>query len=185
MIGIVDIPALETERLLLRGHTLADFPAYAAMWTDPAFVQFSGGTPLSEEDAWARFLKPPGHWHLLGFGFWAIEEKATRRFVGDVGFADQHRGIEPSLKDIPEIGWALAMQAQAKGYATEAALAAIEWGETHFGRGRTACTIHPDNLASINVAEKCGYREAARTVHKGSPTIVFFREPGAGVTQIV
>src|SRR5205807_7692335 len=111
------------------------FPLYAAMWADPAFVQFSGGAPLSEEDSWARFLKPPGHWHLLGFGFWAIEEKATRRFVGDVGFADQHRGIEPSLRGIPEIGWALAVQAQAKGHATEAALAAIEWGNSHFGLG--------------------------------------------------
>ena len=149
MNSTLDIPTLETERLILRGHTTADFAAYAAMWADPAFVKFSGGTPLSEEDAWARFLRPLGHWHLLGFGFWAIEEKLSHRFIGDVGFAEHRREIEPSLKGIPEIGWAIAVHAQGNGYATEAARAAIRWGDTRFGPVRTACTIHPANLASV------------------------------------
>ena len=177
MTSRLDIPSVETERLILRAHTRAEFEAYAAMWAEPAFVQFSGGTPLSEEDAWARFLRPLGHWHLLGFGFWAVEEKLSRRFVGDVGFAEHQREIEPSLKGIPEIGWALAVHAQGKGYATEAARAAIQWGELRFGGVRTACTMHPANFASVRIAEKCGYQEATRTVHKGNPTIVFFREP--------
>lgn len=177
MTSSLDIPALETERLILRGHTREDFAGYAAMWADPAFVQFSGGTPLSEEDAWARFLRPFGHWHLLGFGFWAIEEKLSHRFIGDVGFGEHQRDIEPSLKGIPEVGWALAVQAQGKGYAIEAARAAVQWGEIRFGRVRTACTIHPANRKSVRIAEKCGYREAARTLHKGNPSIVFFRDP--------
>jgi RimJ/RimL family protein N-acetyltransferase len=113
----------------------------------------------------------------LGFGFWAIEEKLTGRFIGDVGFAEHQRSIAPSLKGIPEIGWALAAHAQGKGCATEAAHAAIRWGEARFGRARTACTIHPENLASIRIAEKCGYQEAVRTVHEGNPSIVFFRDP--------
>jgi RimJ/RimL family protein N-acetyltransferase len=113
----------------------------------------------------------------LGFGFWAIEEKLSHRFIGDVGFAEHQREIEPSLKGIPEVGWALAVQAQGKGYAIEAARAAVQWGEIRFGRVRTACTIHPANHKSVRIAEKCGYREAARTVHKGNPSIVFFRDP--------
>ena len=181
MTSSLDIPILETERLILRGHTRGDFAAYAAMWADPAFAQFSGGTPLSEEDAWARFLRPFGHWHLLSFGFWAIEEKLSRRFVGDVGFAEHQREIDPSLKGIPEIGWALAVHAQGKGYATEAARAAIQWGDKRLGPVRTACTIHPANLASVRVAEKCGYRETTRTLHKENPSIVYFREPQCSV----
>src|SRR5579871_359596 len=164
MTSSLDIPVLETERLILRGHTRADFASYAVMWADPAFVQFSGGTPLSKEDAWARFLRPLGHWHLLEFGFWAIEEKLSRRFVGDVGVAEHQREIEPSLQGIPEIGWALVVHAQGKGYATEAARAAVQCGDMRFGRVRTACTIHPTNLASVRVAEKCGHQEASRTV---------------------
>lgn len=169
------IPILETDRLVMRATTVGDFPAYAAMWGDANFVQFSGGTPLSEEDAWQKFLRYPGHWQLLGFGLWAVEEKLSRRFIGEVGFADQHRDIEPSIKGIPEVGWAIAPPVQGKGYAVESVQAAIQWGGTFFGHVRTACTIHPDNLASIRVAEKCGFREAARTTHKGNATVLFYR----------
>jgi RimJ/RimL family protein N-acetyltransferase len=65
---------------------------------------------------------------------------------------------------------------QGKGYATEAALVALAWGDAHFGRRRTVCLIAPQNLASIRVAEKCGYRELQRTTYKGNPTILFARD---------
>jgi len=68
----VDIPTIETERLILRGHTPEDFPAFAAMWADPVVTRFIGGAPLAEEDAWAKYLRVAGHWALLGYGFWSI-----------------------------------------------------------------------------------------------------------------
>jgi RimJ/RimL family protein N-acetyltransferase len=92
-----------------------------------------------------------------------------------VGFANFRRVIEPSLDDMPEIGWALAPHSHGKGYATEAARAAIAWGEAHFGPVRTACIIAPENTPSLRVAEKCGYREVRRTSYKGNPTIMFMR----------
>ena len=83
--------------------------------------------------------------------------------------------MEPPILGIPEIGWVLAPRAHGQGYATEAARAALVWGDAHFASKRTACIIHPDNLASIRVAEKCGYREFERTTYKGEPTIVLVR----------
>jgi RimJ/RimL family protein N-acetyltransferase len=62
---------------------------------------------------------------LLGFGYWVIEDKATGRFVGEVGFADYKRDMESPVKEAPEIGWVLAADAHGSGYATEAARAAI------------------------------------------------------------
>ena len=53
----MDIPVIETERLILRGHRIDDFPSYAAMWAEPVVTRFIGGAPLSEEDAWAKFLR--------------------------------------------------------------------------------------------------------------------------------
>ena len=41
----MEVPVIETERLLLRGHRLDDFEALAAMWADPAVVRFIGGKP--------------------------------------------------------------------------------------------------------------------------------------------
>jgi RimJ/RimL family protein N-acetyltransferase len=169
------VPVIETERLKLRGHCIADCAASAAMWADPVVTRHIGGRPLSEEESWSRLLRYAGHWALLGFGYWAVEEQATGSFVGELGFADYKRDMEPSLKDIPEIGWIFAAQFHGKGYATEAVRAAVAWGDAHFGVGRTACIIDPENLASIRVAEKCGYRKLQIATYKGHSTMVFVR----------
>jgi RimJ/RimL family protein N-acetyltransferase len=185
-----DVPILSTERLKLRGHRLDDFVHCAAMWADPKVTQYIGGKPLTEEESWTKFLRYFGHWTVLGFGYWAVEEKATGDFVGEIGFADYKRDLEPSLKGVPEIGWVLVSRAQGKGYATEAVRAAVAWGDEHFSTSaqtgarmgaRTACIIAPENLASIRVAVKCGYREFERTTYKGKPTLMFVREGGSSL----
>ena len=169
------IPVVETNRLILRGHRADDFADCLALWSDPEVTRFIGGRPSTQEEVWSRLLRYLGHWALLGFGYWVISEKETGRFMGEVGFANFRRVIEPSLDDMPEIGWALAPHSHGKGYATEAARAAIAWGEAHFGPIRTACIIAPENEPSIRVAEKCGYREFQRTTYKDQPTILFVR----------
>lgn len=170
-----EVPVIETERLRMRSYRLDDFKACAAMWADPAVVRHIGGKPFSEEAVWAKMLRYVGHWSLMGFGYWAIEEKATGEYAGELGFADFKRDIQPSLRNIPELGWALVSRVHGQGYATEAVRAAIAWGESRFGAVKTACLIHPENLASIRVAEKCGYREFQRTIYKGQPAIIFSR----------
>jgi RimJ/RimL family protein N-acetyltransferase len=84
--------------------------------------------------------------------------------------------MQSPVKELPEIGWVLAARAHGKGYATEAARAAIAWGDDHFSLSRTTCIVSPDNLRSIRVAEKCGYRNLELTQYKGKPIIVFVRE---------
>lgn len=170
------VPLLTTERLILREHRLDDFPAYAAMRSDPAVMRYlaDGGT-LSEEDAWAGFVKIPGLWHLLGFGTWAIEERQSGQFIGGVGFNDRKRDRGEDLAGIPEMGWSLATSASGKGYATEAILAALDWGRGWFGAARVIALVNDENLASIRVAEKCGFREFKRDLSAGRPRIYFDR----------
>ena len=173
--SVETIPVIETDRLTLSGHRVDAFSDCLALWTDPEVTRFIGGKPSTQEEVWARLLRYVGHWALLGFGYWVVAEKQTGRFLGEVGFANFRRVIEPSLDDMPEIGWALAPHSHGKGYATEAVRAAVAWGEAHFGPVRTACIIAPENGPSIRVAEKCGYREYQRTTYKDQPTIMFVR----------
>src|SRR5271170_5299569 len=142
----VQVPVLETDWLKLRGHQLDDFVDCSAMWADPKVTQYTTGKPLSEEECWTRLLRYVGHWALLGFGYWVAEEKTTGNFVGEIGFADYKRDMQPSLNGMPESGWILASHAHGKGYATEALRAAVRWGDEHFG-SPTACIIVPENVA--------------------------------------
>jgi RimJ/RimL family protein N-acetyltransferase len=169
------VPAIETERLVLRGYERIDFPVFAEMWGDERMVRSLGIAPLTEEEAWGRFCRYVGHWALLGFGTWAVVEKASGEIVGEMGLFDFKRDLGPAYAGDPEQGWALAVAAQGKGYATEAALAALAWGEGHFTPFTPFCIISPENASSLRVAEKAGYREAARTLFKGASSIVLRR----------
>lgn len=170
------IPRLETDRLILRQHRLDDFDAYVEMWSEPDVVRFIGGRAFSREESWSRFLRQAGIWHHLGFGFFAIEEKESGRFIGEAGFHDLHRTIEPALHGTLEAGWALMSSGQGWGYATEAMGAAISWADMAFPDRRMTCIIDPDNLASLRVAGRLGFRELARTRYNSSPVVVFERK---------
>ncbi|KKX34328.1 GNAT family N-acetyltransferase [Rhizobium sp. LC145] len=169
------IPTLETRRLILRAHRLEDFDAYAEFWAMPEVVRFISGVPMTREGAWGRMLRVNGMWHLMGFGFLAIEEKETGRLLGEAGFQDMRRGFEPSIEGTLETGWALIPSAHGKGYATEAMGALIAWAETHFPDRRMTCIISPENEASLRVASKFGFREFARSDYHG-PIVVLSRE---------
>ncbi|HEX2208435.1 MAG TPA: GNAT family N-acetyltransferase [Longimicrobium sp.] len=168
------VPALDTPRLTLRAHTLADFAECAALWGDPLVTRHIGGRPSTPEEVWTRLLRYAGMWTLLGFGYWVVRERETERLVGEVGLADFRREITP-LIDAPEAGWVLAPWAHGRGLATEAVRAALAWADAHLAAPRTVCLISPENAASIHVAGKCGYREFARTTYKGEDTIIFER----------
>lgn len=172
----MNIPVLETARLVLRGHTLADFEPYAAMWAEEKVTRWVGeGRPARRDEAWMRFLRFSGHWALMGFGFWAVEEKSTGAMIGEAGFVDLKREYHETLKGVPEIGWLLASAAQGKGYATEAARACLQWGRAHFGPVRMIAAVSVENTASIRVAEKCGFRECLRCEFRGRPAVVLDR----------
>src|SRR5690606_2191071 len=72
---LTSAPVLETQRTILRPHRLEDFDAYCAMGIEPAVFRFIGGRARSREESWQRLLRHPGMWSLLGFGFWAVEDK--------------------------------------------------------------------------------------------------------------
>lgn len=174
----VAVPSLQTERLILSGHRLEDFAECLALWSDPEVTRHITGKPSTAEEVWARILRYVGHWALLGFGYWVVRERDTGRFVGEVGFADFKREVEPPFNGDPEAGWVLAPWSHGRGFATEAVRAIIAWGAQHFGPRRIVCMIAPENTASIRVAHKCGYTEFGRTTYKGEPSLLFRKNLG-------
>jgi RimJ/RimL family protein N-acetyltransferase len=172
---MTDIPIVETDRLRMRGHRLEDFDVCTAMWADPVVTRHIGGKPFTREEVWSKILRYLGHWSLMGFGYWLVEDKATGEFLGEAGFADFKRDVQPSIEGYPEIGWALIPSAHGKGLATEAVRAACSWGDQQFNAKPTMCMIDPENIASAWVAKKCGYQELMRAVYKDHPTMLYRR----------
>jgi RimJ/RimL family protein N-acetyltransferase len=145
------------------------------MWAEAEVTRFIGGKPLTGEETWLRMLRHAGHWSLLGFGYWVVEERLTGTFLGEAGLAEFRREIEPSIVGIPEAGWVFAGSAHGKGYASEAMRAVLAWGETRFGNDRSVCLIDPENAPSLRLAERLGFKEEVRTTFRGKATIVLGR----------
>lgn len=169
------VPTLETGRLRLRPHRADDLPPFVAMWQQPDFYRHLTGSPLPEDEVWTKLLRHLGLWAVLGYGYWAIEEKATGAFIGAMGFADWQRPLVPSLKGWPEVGWVLAPHTHGRGYGTEAGQAALSWGDAHLPQPRTVCLIEPGNHASLRLAGKLGYQEITQTLYKGKPIVLLER----------
>ncbi len=146
---MLQIPALDTERLILRGPREEDFEAVLAFQASPR-TEFIGGPSTDRWQAWRGFLAQFGHWALRGYGFFTCELRATGQVVGRVGVINHEMWPEP------ELGWHLFDGFEGKGYATEAAFAARNWAFQEHGLGPLVSHLHPDNTASIALAERLG-----------------------------
>jgi RimJ/RimL family protein N-acetyltransferase len=158
---------LVTERLRLRPFAPEDFEAHAVICADPEVMRFIRAGALSRNDAWWQLARYLGHWQLRGYGLWAVEDRATGRLVGHLGF------LEPEGGHGFEMGWALAREVWGKGYAYEGTRAALDWAFTELGRDRVACLIRPENARSIRLAERLGGKLESEVEDAGQRLLVY------------
>jgi RimJ/RimL family protein N-acetyltransferase len=170
------IPILETERLRLRSLRGSDIDEYAALNADPEVVRYFGSGadgPWDRGRSWRHLAFLLGHWQLKGCGTWAVEQRETRKFIGVAGF------YEPDGWPGFELAGKLARRWWGHGYATEAARAAMAYAFDVWRKERVICLIHPDNAASIRVAERIGERLLGRDPHLGTEMLVYGIDRGS------
>tara|TARA_R110000787_G_scaffold84205_3_gene180665 strand:- start:4107 stop:4643 length:537 start_codon:yes stop_codon:yes gene_type:complete len=175
---ITDAPTLITERLILRPQQASDYEPCVEMWNDPEVVRHIGGATRPAQDVWFALARSRGMWPLIGYGYWIVVEKASGQFLGEAGFADFKRGMNPDLSEWPEAGWAFNQLSWGKGYASEAVATMHAWLDEN-RPGPSSCIIDSDNLASRRVAEKSGYEFWCEALYRDKPVNVF-RRAGAG-----
>ena len=162
---VAGTPSLETERLLLRRWDLdADLDAYAAICADPDVMRFIGdGSTHSRAESAERLKAFELAWQERGFGLFALQLVATDDLIGFAGLAipDFLPEIMPSV----EIGWRLGRAHWGKGYATEAAHAALAFGFDRAGLERVVSVHAVGNDASGNVMRKIGMHLDRETTH--------------------
>ena len=159
---------LETPRLRLRTFRRADFDAYADMLADPEVARYLfQGRPLPRHEAWRNMAAVVGHWQLLGFGPWAVVERASGELVGRIG------PFCPAGWPGLELIWIIRRQSWGQGYATEGARVALAYVFQQMARDRVISLIRPQNAASIRVAEKIGQRLQDRMDFYGGEALVY------------
>jgi RimJ/RimL family protein N-acetyltransferase len=153
----MDIPTIKTPRLRLRPW----MPDEADTWfnilqEDGILRYFPNPKPPPREKADAYIAHHQAHWKERGYGHWAIVTPEDGQVVG-------WNGLEylPEL-DETEVAYLLSRRVWGRGYASEAARAAIQFGFEIAGLEQIIGLVHPDNIASISVLEKCGLRFADR-----------------------
>jgi len=147
---------LTTERLLLRPWRRADVAAFAALNSDPQ-VMAHFPAMLSETESAAAVARIDTHIERHGFGLWVVEARKVAPFVGVVGltmpgFVIPFTACDPCV----EIGWRLAPPYWNRGYATEAARAAVKFGFDVLGLDEIVSFTNPDNWRSRRVMERLG-----------------------------
>ncbi len=142
-------PFLVTPRLILRPPIAQDFDAFAAMRADAQTMTFLGGA-VPRSTAWRQFTSQAGAWQISGHSFFSIIERASGAWVGQTG------PWAPEGWPQPEIAYGLHPQFAGRGYAYEAACAAIDFAVDMLKWDKIAHTIDPDNAASIALAKRLG-----------------------------
>ena len=167
-------PVIETERLRLRPHAMADWETMAAFFESDASA-YAGG-PMPRRRSWYGFGADVGAWDLLGFGNWAVDEIATDTFVGQVGLN------RPPHFPEAEIGWIVFPQFQRRGYGRESALAARAHAYGVLGWKTAVSYIDRDNAPSIALARSIGCTEDVSAARL-DPEDLVFRHPAPGALQ--
>lgn len=154
---------LRTERLLLRQLRAEDREAFAAINADREVMQWIGTSTLDRrrsDELWWRVLT---EWKTVGHGLWGIERLADGELLGFCGLAIP--SFMPQLLPAVEIGWRLRRDAWGKGYATEAARAAIACGWEVLELAQVIAIVHPDNERSLLLGDRLGMRVTNRIRH--------------------
>jgi len=150
---------LTTERLLIRAFTLGDAPAMQGIYADPQ-VMLHIDTRGEDPSTWvAAYVR---HQREHGYGFWAVEERATGELIGEAGLAP-FDGHGPQL----ELGYLLRRDRWGAGLASEAAAACCAAAFDQLGADELLAVVDLGNDASLHVAQKLGFEITGRRRRHG------------------
>jgi len=146
-----ELPSLRTSRLTLRPLQPNDAEALHRIYqTEGVLRYFPNPIAPPLEKVQRLITAQQVHWETQGYGNWGLLPDGEEEIIG-------WAGLQYLLElDETEVGFLLDQPFWGRGYATEAALASLQFGFEHFSLDHMIALVHPDNLASQRVIEKCG-----------------------------
>ena len=159
----------ETNRLILRPFTGADAAGAFAWFGDADVMRFiGGGADRTVDDTANRLSRYITHQERHGFSKWLVQDKESGQAIGDAGLL-----ILDELEPIADLGFRLAKSQWGRGLATEAATAWLHTAFEELQLQQVSAFAHVDNMASLRVLEKIGFRMQKRQVVMGVDSYTF------------
>ncbi|SDH89793.1 GNAT family N-acetyltransferase [Alloyangia pacifica] len=144
----IEIPTVETERLILRAPCMDDLEAMCTFYAEPR-SHFVGG-PTDRGQVWRTLLRSAGHWQIRGYGIWHVTDRESGEMAGFTGPLNHIEWPEP------ELAYSIFSRFEGRGYAYEAASAARAAAAKHFGLTRLISLVDPENDRSRALALRLG-----------------------------
>jgi RimJ/RimL family protein N-acetyltransferase len=158
------VTTIETSRLLLRPPRIEDLDELVAIHAEPAVKRFMGRFERPDIMRWMELAERD--WEEHGYGRVAIIQRRDGRLLGRTGLKYWLQFGET------EVGWVLRTDAWGRGFATEAAIACLDWGFQNLALAYVTAMIRPDNTRSIRVAERLGMSPLREDVLMEEPVTV-------------
>ena len=150
------IPVLETERLILRGFTYNDIERYLGFFSDPDVQKYLGDLPIPKDNKSARQWVDNMNGRCLKSKLvitWCIELRSNSDVVGRIDLGGFIR------KSMADIAYYLSKEYWNKGIMSEAVEEVVKFGFEHLGLHRIQATVLPENIYSLKILKKNGFRE--------------------------
>jgi RimJ/RimL family protein N-acetyltransferase len=150
---VMDVLQLRTARLLLRRWRQIDREPFANLNADPVVMEHFPDV-LSRAESDAIVDRVEAQFDEVGYGLWAVEAPDEAPFIGFVGLSVPK--FQAHFMPAVEIGWRLDRTYWGRGFATEAARAALTDGFDRAGLQEIVSFTTPANVRSTRVMERLG-----------------------------
>lgn len=158
---------IETERLKFYEFSSEDAEDMYFLNNDPEVIKYTGDPPFSSVDAANEFIEKYDHYKKNGFGRWTVRLKENHQYLGWCGLKmNEHQQVD--------IGFRYYRNQWNKGYATESAIATIEYGFTSLNLQEIIGRAAKENTASLRVLEKLGMKFWKEDSCKGIAGAVYY-----------
>ena len=170
---------IETDRFIIRPISIDDIAGMYQLDSDPDVHLYVGRKPVTAIERSGEMIAAiHQQYREFGIGRWAVEEKASGKFVGWTGFKFIKEPVNGHANYL-DFGYRFQQKTWGKGYATETGRASLDYGINTLGYKNIFATTDVRNAASRNVLEKLGFKYKGIFAYDGEPT---WREPGQPTT---
>lgn len=153
---------LTTDRCLVRETCVGDLDAFYEIYAESSVTQYTEGLcpERAQEEAYLQDYTE-NMYYFYNYGVWTVSDRTTGQVIGRAGFSNRE-GYED-----PELGFVIGVPWQRQGYATEVCGALLKYGKEELGFEKVQMLVMPENIASLHLAEKLGFRKIDQVMWDG------------------